>query len=103
MLGPTSKGLVFLLLILGANFQGAVAQTPPSLTPTLPLPNNPILQTPAQPIPAQAVCTEQYAPVCGRIGGVDKTYSNQCFARVAGAQIISQGSCANSSGSARPN
>ncbi len=36
------------------------------------------------------VCTEQYAPVCGRINGVLKTYSNQCFARADGADVIAQ-------------
>jgi hypothetical protein len=40
------------------------------------------------------VCTEQYQPVCGRINGVLKTYSNQCYARADGADIMAQGSCA---------
>jgi Kazal-type serine protease inhibitor-like protein len=39
------------------------------------------------------VCTEQYAPVCGRLSNVVKTYSNQCFARAAGAEVIAQGPC----------
>ena len=39
------------------------------------------------------VCTEQYAPVCGRINGVLKTYSNRCFARADGADVIAQGPC----------
>jgi hypothetical protein len=38
-------------------------------------------------------CSEQYLPVCGRIGGADRTYSNACFARAAGADIIAQGPC----------
>lgn len=41
------------------------------------------------------VCTEHYAPVCGRIGNVIRTFSNACFARAAGAEIISQGPCAD--------
>jgi hypothetical protein len=41
------------------------------------------------------VCTEQYAPVCGRIHGVLKTYSNQCYARADGADVITQGPCAS--------
>jgi hypothetical protein len=40
------------------------------------------------------VCTEQYAPVCGRTNGVLKTYSNQCYARADGADVITQGPCA---------
>jgi hypothetical protein len=41
------------------------------------------------------VCTEQYAPVCGRASGVLKTYSNQCYARADGADVITQGPCAD--------
>jgi hypothetical protein len=40
------------------------------------------------------VCTEQYAPVCGRIGNFRKTFSNACFARAAGAGVITEGPCA---------
>ena len=39
------------------------------------------------------VCTQQYAPVCGKINGVTKTYSNSCFAAADGAKIIAQGPC----------
>ncbi len=39
------------------------------------------------------VCTEQYAPVCGRLNDVIKTYPNQCYARAAGAEVIAQGPC----------
>jgi len=39
------------------------------------------------------VCTQQYAPVCGTINGVTKTYSNSCFAAADGAKIIAQGPC----------
>jgi hypothetical protein len=39
------------------------------------------------------VCTEQYAPVCGRLGNLVRTYSNACFARAAGADVIAQGPC----------
>jgi hypothetical protein len=42
------------------------------------------------------VCTEQYAPVCGRLRNVVKTYPNQCYARAAGAEVIAQGPCSGS-------
>jgi Kazal-type serine protease inhibitor-like protein len=45
--------------------------------------------------PRPTVCTEQYEPVCGRINGVPKTYSNQCYARADGAVIVAQGPCAD--------
>ena len=48
------------------------------------------------------VCTEQYAPVCGRIGSVTKTYSNTCFARADGATVIAQGPCRSDSGGKTP-
>lgn len=45
----------------------------------------------------QQVCTQEYAPVCARLGGNTTTYSNQCFARAAGAEVIAQGPCAANS------
>ena len=40
-----------------------------------------------------AVCTQQYAPVCGEINGVAMTYSNACFAAADGAKVVAQGPC----------
>lgn len=39
------------------------------------------------------VCTQQYDPVCGRIGNVTRTFSNACVARAAGAEIVAKGPC----------
>jgi hypothetical protein len=44
-------------------------------------------------LPRPTVCTEQYAPVCGRLNGLVKTYPNNCRARAAGAELIAQGPC----------
>ncbi|MGH7024442.1 MAG: hypothetical protein ACREEB_12765 [Caulobacteraceae bacterium] len=71
----------------------------PSLTPSLQVPGHPTVKAPVREIAAEpaksvpTVCTEQYAPVCGQIGSVLKTYSNACFARAAGAKIIASGPC----------
>jgi hypothetical protein len=58
---------------------------------------SPLPATPAQYTPphdgAQIVCTEQYAPVCGRIDNVMRTFSNACYARAAGAEIVAPGPC----------
>ena len=48
------------------------------------------------------VCTEQFAPVCGRIGTVQKTYSNACFARADGATVIAEGPCAGGGSTQTP-
>ena len=48
------------------------------------------------------VCTEQFAPVCGRIGTVQKTYSNACFARADGATVIAEGPCAGGGAAPTP-
>jgi hypothetical protein len=47
------------------------------------------------------VCTQEYAPVCARIGNGHATYSNQCFASAAGAEVIAQGPCPANSWSPR--
>lgn len=47
------------------------------------------------------ICTEQYDPVCGRIGDEYRMYSNACFARAAGARIVYDRPC-NSGHHGRP-
>lgn len=41
----------------------------------------------------QAVCTQEYAPVCGVVGGSQQTFSNECVARAEGARRIRPGEC----------
>nr|WP_295461796.1 Kazal-type serine protease inhibitor [Mesorhizobium sp.] len=41
----------------------------------------------------QTVCTQEYAPVCGVVGGSRQTFSNECVARAQGARRIRPGEC----------
>ncbi len=42
---------------------------------------------------AQDFCTLDWRPVCATANGVQKTYSNACFAKKAKAQIVHPGPC----------
>jgi hypothetical protein len=75
-----------------SRLSAALAQTIVLATGTVTAQLEPKDSSPRRP----TVCTEQYAPVCGRSNGVLKTYSNQCYARADGADIIAQGPCTGS-------
>lgn len=62
------------------------AHSPADIVTTQLAPNEPDTRRPS-------VCTEQYAPVCGRLNNLVKTYPNACYARAAGAEVIAQGPC----------
>ena len=53
--------------------------------------------SPPPPKPVQ-LCTEQWQPVCGTVSGKRLTYSNSCFAKVAGATEIAEGECGPADG-----
>ena len=65
---------------LGEKCGGAAAT--PSPVPTAPAP-----------VKEQIVCTQEYNPICGADG---KTYSNSCFAKVAGVEVKYRGECGRS-------
>ena len=97
---PTFVGFVITMTIARpAILTAAVAASALSFAPDLHAHSPPGIVTsqlaPKDPDPHRpTVCTEQYAPVCGRLGNTVKTYSNQCYARAAGAEVIAQGGCA---------
>jgi hypothetical protein len=39
------------------------------------------------------ICPEVYAPVCGRLAGVEGFFSNLCDMNSAGAEFINYGAC----------
>lgn len=43
--------------------------------------------------PVKRACPRIYAPVCGRVGRVERTYVNDCEAERAGARAIRRGEC----------
>ncbi len=91
-----TKAAALCLVVAGAT----TAFAPPALAqPTVRDPGRVLVAKPAKSPPT--VCTEQYAPVCGQMGNVRKTYSNVCFARAAGAKIVADGQC--TTGSPAPN
>ena len=46
------------------------------------------------PAAAATLCNEIFQPVCARTkAGTVQTFSNACFAKVAGARVVSQGAC----------
>jgi hypothetical protein len=47
-----------------------------------------------RPVPRPGVaCTFEYAPVCGRRGDRERTFSNACLARVEGFRVVHRGRC----------
>jgi hypothetical protein len=96
---------LFAALAVAASFAAAAAWaqstpltpplTPPTLEGTIKVYPTPQVQ-PQAPAGASAacVCTQQYDPVCGRIGqSAWMTYSNACVAACAGATEINRGPC----------
>ncbi len=53
----------------------------------------PSYSRPAARPPRPAMCTMEYAPVCGQRSGRVQTFTNACQARAAGFAIISRGQC----------
>jgi hypothetical protein len=85
-----ATSVAFLLAMIAAGLGSPMALAQHARSPAQTAQDNPEPRRPT-------VCTEQYAPVCGRLNKVEKTYSNQCYARAAGAEVIAQGPCSSSS------
>ncbi|MEO9340166.1 Kazal-type serine protease inhibitor domain-containing protein [Mesorhizobium sp. SB112] len=48
---------------------------------------------PPRPEPGPQMCTQQYAPVCARRGGTQRTFGNSCEAQAAGFRVIYEDRC----------
>lgn len=53
----------------------------------------PSYSRPPPPPPRPAMCTMEYAPVCGQRSGRVQTFANACQARAASFSIINRGQC----------
>jgi hypothetical protein len=52
-----------------------------------------------RPVPGPpAACTREFAPVCARRGGQQRTFDNPCLARASGFQVVHRGQCRASVG-----
>lgn len=56
---------------------------------TMPGPDRPHRPRPEKP----AMCTREYAPVCGVKRGKRQTFSNACMARAKGYNVVDQRPC----------
>ncbi|GFE72887.1 hypothetical protein NTCA1_05360 [Novosphingobium sp. TCA1] len=56
---------------------------------TMPGPDRPNRPRPDKP----AMCTQEYAPVCGVKRGKRQTFSNACMARAKGYSVVDQRPC----------
>lgn len=88
-----ARNAIVILLIVSAS--PAIVTSSPARIVTAQLAPNDAMRRPT-------VCTEQYAPVCGRLGNLVKSYSNACYARAAGADVIAQGPCADNVAPPKP-
>jgi Kazal-type serine protease inhibitor domain len=62
------------------------------LTPRPPRPPYPPVNPDPEPM-GPVVCTQEYAPVCGRLSDIVRTFSNRCMAEGSGFRVIGNGVC----------
>ena len=79
-------------LSMSAMAQGYAVGTSGGTYTNTPAPVAPVAAD-SPPLRRPEICTQQYAPVCGELNGIRKTYSNSCFAAAAGARMVMQGNC----------
>jgi hypothetical protein len=52
-----------------------------------------VVQEPQPVVSRPQACTREFAPVCGRRGNQQRTFSNACTARASGFAVVHRGQC----------
>lgn len=85
-------------LCVGTNYNGVCTSTTPRCSNLDELGGRGLRSVrpafgPGSGMPQPPMCTQEYAPVCARLGREDKTFGNACEAKAAGYVVRYQGRC----------
>lgn len=85
-------------LCVGANYNGVCTSTTPACSNLSELGGRGLRSVrpafgPGSGVPQPTMCTQEYAPVCARLGREDKTFGNACEAKTANHVVRYQGRC----------
>jgi len=86
-------------LCVGTNYNGVCTSTTPRCSNLEDIAGRGTLRSvrpafgPGSGMPQPTMCTQEYAPVCARLGREDKTFGNACEAKAANYVVRYQGRC----------